>query len=180
MTRCSLLVGAFLALSACTAESDDATPWDDDGTGEPGAEERVGSTSEEEGALKRVGSPVPGHGVTYSFGVRNTRYAAGYHTGDDYAAPSGSKVVAVRAGTIRWSSNDGGSYGRWIGLDADNGRTYVYCHLSERLVRAGERVAAGEAIGRVGTTGMTSGPHLHFEDHPRGPFVYGQVREPKW
>lgn len=128
----------------------------------------------------RVASPVPGKSVTYPFGVKNSRYAAGYHTGDDYATPTGSNAVAVRGGTIRWSNDNGGAYGKWIGLDADNGRTYVYCHLSSRLVAAGTRVTAGQVIAKTGATGNVTGPHLHFEDHPLGPFVYAQVRKPAW
>ena len=128
----------------------------------------------------RVASPVPGKAVTYPFGVKNSRYAAGYHTGDDYATPTGSNAVAVRGGTIRWSNDNGGAYGKWIGLDADNGRTYVYCHLSSRLVAAGTKVVAGQLIAKTGATGNVTGPHLHFEDHPKGPFVYAQVRKPAW
>lgn len=128
----------------------------------------------------RVASPVPGKSVTYAFGIKNSNYAAGYHTGDDYAAPSGTNVVAVRNGIIRWSNGNGGSYGQWMGLEADNGRTYVYCHLSSRSLAAGATVTAGQVIGKVGSTGNSTGPHLHFEDHPKGPFVYGQVRDPSW
>ncbi len=128
----------------------------------------------------RVPSPVPGKSVTYPFGVKNSRYAAGYHTGDDYATPTGSNAVAVRSGTIRWSNDSGGAYGKWIGLDADNGRTYVYCHLSSRLVAAGTKVVAGQIVAKTGATGNVTGPHLHFEDHPKGPFVYAQVRKPAW
>lgn len=128
----------------------------------------------------RIAAPVPGKFVTYPFGVRSSRYAAGYHTGDDYAAPVGARAVAVRSGTVRWSNNNGGAYGRWIGLDADNGRTYVYCHLSARMVSAGTKVVAGQLLGKVGATGNVTGPHLHFEDHPRGPFVYARVRKPSW
>lgn len=128
----------------------------------------------------RAASPVPGKRVTYAYGVRNKRYAAGYHTGQDYATPTGSKAVAVRSGVVRWSNDGGGAYGKWIGLDADNGRTYVYCHLSKRLVTAGTRVKAGQLIARTGATGNVTGPHLHFEDHPKGPFRYGQVRKPAW
>lgn len=130
-------------------------------------------------ATKKVSSPVPGHGVTYPYGVRNSRYAAGFHTGQDHAAPTGAKVVAVRSGTIAWSNGNGGAYGNWIGLNADNGRTYVYCHLSSRSVSAGQKVKAGAQIGRVGATGNVTGPHLHFEDRPRGG-GYGQVRKPIW
>jgi murein DD-endopeptidase MepM/ murein hydrolase activator NlpD len=127
-----------------------------------------------------VASPVPGKVVTYAYGVRNPRYAAGFHTGQDYATPTGSKAVAVRSGTVRWSNDAGGAYGKWIGLDADNGRTYVYCHLSSRLVAAGTKVSAGQVIARTGATGNVTGPHLHLEDHPRGPFVYASVRKPSW
>lgn len=128
----------------------------------------------------RVASPVPGKAVTYAYGVKNPRYAAGYHTGEDYATPTGSSTVAVRSGTIRWSNDAGGAYGKWIGLDADNGRTYVYCHLSSRMVVAGTKVTAGQVIAKTGATGNVTGPHLHFEDHPLGPFVYAQVRKPSW
>jgi murein DD-endopeptidase MepM/ murein hydrolase activator NlpD len=125
-------------------------------------------------------SPVPGHQVTYRYGVKNARYAAGYHTGDDYAAPVGTPLVAVRNGTIQWSNNDGGAYGNWIGLLADNGRVYVYCHLSQRGVGAGQTVEAGQRIGKVGQSGNVTGPHLHFEDHPAGRFVYAQCRQPSF
>ena len=131
-------------------------------------------------AAKRAKSPVPGYGVTYPYGVKNSRYAAGFHTGQDHAAPKGKPVVAVRSGKIRWSNNAGGAYGRWMGLDADNGRTYVYCHLSSRRYKAGTKGKAGQRSGRVGATGNVTGPHLHFEDHPKGPFRYAQVRKPKW
>jgi murein DD-endopeptidase MepM/ murein hydrolase activator NlpD len=128
----------------------------------------------------RVASPVPGKVVTYPYGVKNSGYAAGYHTGEDYATPTGSNAVAVRSGTIRWSNDNGGAYGKWMGLDADNGRTYVYCHLSSRLVASGTKVVAGQPLAKTGATGNVTGPHLHFEDHPLGPFVYAQVRKPSW
>ncbi|OQP56228.1 M23 family metallopeptidase [Niastella populi] len=130
-------------------------------------------------AAARVASPVPGYTVTYPYGIKNPRYAAGYHTGDDYAAPTGAKVVAVLGGTIVWSNNNGGAYGRWIGLRATNGRDYVYCHLSVRSVSTGTKVVAGQKIGEVGATGNVTGPHLHFEDRPKGG-GYGQVRKPTW
>ena len=64
-------------------------------------------------AAKRVASPVPGRGVTYPYGVKSSRDAAGFHTGQDHAAPVGRPVVAVRSGKIRWSNTRGGAYGRW-------------------------------------------------------------------
>jgi len=147
----------------------------------PGAEETPAvAKAARPAAVRRVRSPVPGRKVTYPYGRRSPRYKIGYHTGDDYAAPKGTPVVAVRNGTIAWSNNKGGAYGRWIGLRADNGRLYVYAHLSVRSVRAGQKVKAGQRIGKVGATGKVTGPHLHFEDHPRGPFKYGRGRKPRW
>lgn len=128
----------------------------------------------------RAASPVPGKSVTYPYGVRNSRYAAGYHTGDDYAAPTGTSVVAVRNGIVRWSNDSGGAYGKWMGVEADNGRVYVYCHLSVRSVATGATVKANQVIGKVGATGNVTGPHLHFEDHPKGPFQYAKGRKPAW
>lgn len=164
--------------AALGADDLDTTPALEDDVAEPiAAAGEVGSTAQ---AASRVASPVPGRRVTYPYGVRSSRYQAGFHTGQDYAAPTGTRVVAVRSGRIRWSNNNGGAYGRWIGLDADNGRTYVYCHLSSRAVAAGTRVSAGQTIGKVGASGNVTGPHLHFEDHPKGPFRYAQVRKPAW
>ena len=136
-------------------------------------------TAEAAATAARVASPVPGYGISYPYGVKNPRYAAGYHTGDDYASPKGTKVVAVLGGTIAWSNNNGGAYGTWIGLRATNGRDYVYCHLSLRSVSTGATVVAGQKLGEVGATGNVTGPHLHFEDRPKGG-GYGQVRKPTW
>ncbi len=122
---------------------------------------------------------MPGHRVTYAFGVKNSRYAAGYHTGDDYACPTGTSAVAVRDGKIikvGW----GGAYGNWIQLKADNDLVYVYCHLSRQLVREGEQVKAGEVIGKTGQSGKVTGPHLHFEMSRSGRWAYGQVQKPRW
>ena len=127
----------------------------------------------------KVASPVPGYKVTYAYGIKNPRYAAGYHTGDDYAAPKGAKVVAVLDGTIAWSNDNGGAYGKWIGLRTSTGRDYIYCHLSVRSVSTGTKVKAGQKIGEVGATGNVTGPHLHFEDRPKGG-GYGNDRKPKW
>lgn len=133
---------------------------------------------------KRVPSPVPGHKVTFDFYRRGPyawkpdRYHR--HTGQDFAANSGTPVVAVRNGTIAWSNNKGGAYGQWIGLRADNGRIYTYCHLSERQVRTGQKVSAGKQIGKVGKSGNSTGPHLHFEMSKGSSWSYGNVARPTW
>lgn len=128
----------------------------------------------------KVSSPVPGHSVTYAFGVRNSRYAAGYHTGADYAAAVGTPVVAVRSGRIIRSDGAGGAYGNWIQLLADDGHVYVYCHLSVRQVSVGQTVKAGQQIGKVGATGNVTGPHLHFEKAKGSSWRYGWVEKPVW
>lgn len=137
-------------------------------------------------AGSKVASPVPGHKVTFPFYAKGD-YAwkpepdrIGRHTGEDFAAEPGTPVVAVRAGTIAWSNRLGGSYGQWIGLSADNGHVYTYCHLSSRSVGAGVRVAAGQPLGKVGSTGNSTGPHLHFEMAKGNRWAYGRVAKPKW
>ncbi len=132
----------------------------------------------------RVPSPVPGRKVTFDFFARGS-YAwkpdgVGRHTGQDFAAPTGAPVVAVRGGSIAWSNGDGGAYGQWIGLKADNGHVYTYCHLSRREVRQGQKVTAGQQIGKVGNTGNSTGPHLHFEMSKGSTWAYGKVAKPTW
>ncbi|MEU5522813.1 peptidoglycan DD-metalloendopeptidase family protein [Streptomyces sp. NPDC093250] len=132
----------------------------------------------------RVPSPVPGHKVTFGFFARGP-YAwkpdgVGRHTGQDFAADSGVPVVAVRKGTIAWSNSKGGAYGQWIGLKADNGHVYTYCHLSQRQVRTGQKVSAGQRLGAVGKTGNSTGPHLHFEMSKGSTWSYGNVAKPSW
>ncbi|MEV0016288.1 peptidoglycan DD-metalloendopeptidase family protein [Streptomyces tendae] len=132
----------------------------------------------------RVASPVPGHRVSFEFYAPGN-YAwrpdgRGRHTGQDYAAGAGEPVVAVRGGTIAWSNGNGGAYGQWIGLAADNGHVYTYCHLSRRHVEAGQRVTAGRRLGAVGSTGNSTGPHLHFEMSKGRTWAYGKVAKPSW
>lgn len=85
------------------------------------------------------------------------------HAGRDLAAPEGTPVVAALSGQVL-SSGLAGGYGVAIELEhADPLRRTLYGHLSEIYVRAGQQVRQGEVIGRVGSTGLSTGPHLHFE-----------------
>ncbi|WP_427165193.1 peptidoglycan DD-metalloendopeptidase family protein [Streptomyces sp. C1-1] len=103
---------------------------------------------------KQVPSPVPGDKVTFGF------YAHG-----PYA----------------WKPEpDGKAYGQWIGLHADNGHISTYCHLSERQVKAGQKVSAGRQLGKVGAIGNATGPHLHFEMSKGCTCSYGGVARPSW
>ncbi len=85
------------------------------------------------------------------------------HSGKDLAAPEGTPVVAALGGRVV-SSGLAGGYGLAIEIDHDNPRRRtLYGHLSELYVKDGDRVRQGEVIGRVGSTGLSTGPHLHFE-----------------
>jgi len=116
----------------------------------------------------KVSSPAPGYRVTtpYKKKPNNRTYwqARGYHTGDDYAAPSGAKVVAVRSGTVkyRWDKVLG-HVALLQGKDLSGNKfTWWYCHLRSRPSVGS--VKPGQTIGHVGSTGTgANGPHLHFE-----------------
>jgi murein DD-endopeptidase MepM/ murein hydrolase activator NlpD len=85
------------------------------------------------------------------------------HAGKDFAAPEGTPVVAALGGRVV-SSGMAGGYGLTVEVEHDNPRRRtLYAHLSELFVKTGDRVRQGEVIGRVGSTGMSTGPHLHFE-----------------
>jgi murein DD-endopeptidase MepM/ murein hydrolase activator NlpD len=85
------------------------------------------------------------------------------HAGKDLAAPSGTPVVAALDGSVV-SSGLAGGYGLAVEIEhRDPKRRTLYGHLSELFVQAGDRVKQGEVIGRVGSTGLSTGPHLHFE-----------------
>lgn len=117
--------------------------------------------------------------ISLAFGAPGD-YAAGYHTGRDYAADSGTPLVAVLDGTIGAKGWDPDGYGNYVVLQAVNGRDYWYCHMNAPSgLATGTSVTANQVIGHVGMTGNATGPHCHFEDRPRGG-GYGDVRDPSW
>jgi murein DD-endopeptidase MepM/ murein hydrolase activator NlpD len=89
------------------------------------------------------------------------------HYGVDMAAPIGTKYYAAHAGTVILAAWDGG-YGNAIKIDHGNGVETVYGHSSKLLVTAGQHVEAGQLIGLIGSTGDSTGPHLHFEVNVNG------------
>ena len=84
------------------------------------------------------------------------------HLGVDYAAPTGTPVRTVADGVVSFSGWQNG-YGKTIEIDHGNGKGTLYAHLSRQDVRKGSRVQQGQRIGAVGSTGWSTGPHLHFE-----------------
>jgi murein DD-endopeptidase MepM/ murein hydrolase activator NlpD len=89
------------------------------------------------------------------------------HLGVDYAAPTGTPVRTVADGVVSFSGWQNG-YGKTIEIDHGNGKGTLYAHLSRQDVRKGSRVQQGQRIGAVGSTGWSTGPHLHFEFRVNG------------
>jgi murein DD-endopeptidase MepM/ murein hydrolase activator NlpD len=119
----------------------------------------VGTTS----APGALGWPVSGT-ITSPFGYRRNPFGGGmeFHQGLDIAAPMGTTVTAASGGTII-SAGWYGGYGNYILIDHGGGMATGYGHLSQIFVSAGQQVQKGQAIGAVGSTGASTGPHLHFE-----------------
>ncbi len=107
--------------------------------------------------------PVTGT-ITSPFGWRSNPFGGGpeFHQGLDIAAPMGTTVTAAAAGTVIMAQWYGG-YGNYILIDHGGGYSTGYGHLSAMYVSAGQTVQRGQAIGAVGSTGQSTGPHLHFE-----------------
>ena len=110
-------------------------------------------------------SPLDNYTVTSGFGPRKppTASSSSNHTGLDMAAPLNTPVRAAKAGTVTISRDDSGGYGKWIEVKHADGSRTRYPHLNSRGVQVGAQVAAGQVIGKVGSTGNSTGPHLHFE-----------------
>jgi murein DD-endopeptidase MepM/ murein hydrolase activator NlpD len=89
-------------------------------------------------------------------------WSKGYHTGVDFPVPTGTSVKAVAAGRVV-SAGWGGSFGYQVVIRHADGRYSQYAHLSAISVKAGQSVGGGQRIGRSGSTGNSTGPHLHFE-----------------
>lgn len=106
----------------------------------------------------------PVHGrITSYFGRRNLGMGtSNFHRGIDVAAPTGTQIVAARAGTVTFAGWSG-SYGYLVKVRHAGGDETWYAHQSQILVSVGAWVEQNEVIGRVGSTGLSTGPHIHFE-----------------
>jgi len=107
--------------------------------------------------------PTPGATVS-GFGTRTNPIGGGigFHAGIDVAVSSGTPIRACRSGTVMIAGWQGG-YGNTVVIDHGGGMATLYAHQSSVAVSVGEQVLAGEVIGYVGSTGNSTGPHLHFE-----------------
>lgn len=109
--------------------------------------------------------PVDSYRLTNTFGVARSYYSSGYHTGLDFAAPSGTPVKSVANGVVTEAGYDG-SYGNKVVIRHEDGTELWYAHLSGFDAQVGDSVSGGDVIGYVGSTGNSTGPHLHLEVRP--------------
>ncbi len=102
-----------------------------------------------------------------------------FHSGIDFGASKGSPIYAFEAGLVEFAGSKGG-YGKAVIINHGARKSTLYGHANKLSVRKGERVATGQMIGEVGSTGFSTGPHLHFEvrlnNKPVNPRPYLQQR----
>ena len=118
-------------------------------------------------------TPVSGYTITSAFGMRIHpvyKYAL-MHNGIDMACPQGTPIYATRAGTVTTASYQAGGAGYYVSINHGDGFSSIYMHMTNYEVSSGQSVAAGQLIGYVGSTGVSTGPHLHFGVSYAGTYV---------
>ncbi|MGX5720107.1 M23 family metallopeptidase [Shinella zoogloeoides] len=118
------------------------------------------------------GNPAPGSNITSRFGNRTDPFLGrlALHAGIDFRAATGTEVHCTGAGTVTVAGRTGG-YGNMVEIDHGNGLTTRYAHLSRVLVKIGDHVEASDPVGLSGTTGRSTGPHVHYEVRRNGKAV---------
>ncbi|MCF2669999.1 peptidoglycan DD-metalloendopeptidase family protein [Butyricicoccus pullicaecorum] len=141
------------------------------------AQSKSASSSTSTSTVRASGSmvwPCPSYNyISSNYGYRThpiTGKVSSFHKGIDIAASSGNPVLAAASGTVV-KSYMSSSYGNYIVISHGGGLMTAYAHLSRRLVSVGDTVSAGQQIGKVGSTGNSTGPHLHFEVYVNGSTV---------
>lgn len=126
-----------------------------------------------------AGRPITSGWLSSRYGYRNDPFTGEMtmHHGLDFAAKENSSVVATAAGVVTWADNRAG-YGNMVEINHGNGLTTRYAHCDTLTVKPGEIVKAGQEIAKVGSTGRSTGPHVHYEVLKNGqkinpePFIY--------
>ncbi|MGY1454630.1 transglycosylase family protein [Streptomyces sp. SS8] len=135
------------------------------------AQEKIRAQAEPERAERKhseaqaspgYAAPVSGVSPTTAYRQSGSGWSSGYHTGIDFPVSTGTSVQSVSRGQVV-SAGWGGAYGYQVVIQHSDGRYSQYAHLSAISVRSGQQVNAGQRIGRSGSTGNSTGPHLHFE-----------------
>lgn len=117
--------------------------------------------------------PVSDYTITSAFGYRKapTAGASTYHQGIDMACPAGTPIYATRSGTVTRASYQAGGAGYYVSINHGDGFASIYMHMTRFVVSSGQSVSQGQLIGYVGSTGVSTGPHLHFGISYGGTYV---------
>lgn len=118
-------------------------------------------------------TPVSGYTITSPFGMR-VHPILGYeimHNGIDMACSQGTPIYATRAGTVTTAAYQAGGAGYYVSINHLDGFSSIYMHMTHYVVSAGQSVSQGQLIGYVGSTGLSTGPHLHFGISYGGTYV---------
>ncbi|MER0423933.1 M23 family metallopeptidase [Streptomyces microflavus] len=107
-------------------------------------------------------APLANPNVTTQYRASGASWSSGYHTGSDFQAASGTPVLAIGPGTVV-SAGNSGSYGNEVVIQHEDGMYSQYAHQASLNVSVGQTVTGGQQIGLSGSTGNSTGPHLHFE-----------------
>ncbi|MFH9611809.1 peptidoglycan DD-metalloendopeptidase family protein [Streptomyces sp. NPDC017448] len=122
--------------------------------------------SAQTGSSQATGSgwsaPLANPNVTTQYRASGASWSSGYHTGSDFQAASGTPVLAIGPGTVV-SAGNSGSYGNEVVIKHEDGMYSQYAHQSALNVSVGQTVTGGQQVGLSGSTGNSTGPHLHFE-----------------
>lgn len=116
-----------------------------------------------------TGRPIDKGWISSRYGYRTDPFSGrkSWHGGIDFAGKEGTKIVAVAAGVVTWAGTKNG-YGQIVELDHGEGYMTKYAHNKTNLVHVGDTVKKGEAVAVMGSTGRSTGPHVHFEVYKNG------------
>lgn len=123
----------------------------------------VKAPAKQQGGSASTGFVAPvGSSPSTAYKTAGSMWSSGYHTGVDFTASTGTTVMAVGAGTVV-SAGWSGAYGNEVVIQHADGKYSQYAHLSQLSVSSGQSVTGGQTVGLSGSTGNSTGPHLHFE-----------------
>ena len=116
-----------------------------------------------------AGRPIKKGWMSSRFGRRTDPFSGrvAWHEGVDFAGKEGSEIIAVASGVVTWSGDNSG-YGYMVEINHGNGFSTRYAHCKENLVKVGDVVKKGQVVALMGSTGRSTGPHVHFEVYKNG------------